>query len=51
MVHYVSDVLGGMIVGIAAGILGYYLSGIMVKALNKTKLGGFDIASLHKKER
>ena len=51
MVHYVSDVLGGKIVGIAAGILGYYVSGIIVKALNKTKLGGFDIASLHKKER
>lgn len=51
MVHYASDVLSGMIVGITAGILGYFLSGMIVKALNKTKLGNFNLAVLHKKER
>jgi undecaprenyl-diphosphatase len=38
MVHYASDVLGGMIVGIIAGVVAYFLMKLAVLILKKIKL-------------
>ena len=50
MVHYASDVLAGLVVGIVAGILGYLIAICIVKFIfEKTKLDNIDAAKLFKK--
>ena len=50
MVHYASDVLAGMIVGITAGCLGYLLAVLACKIIKKIKfLDAIDITPLFKK--
>lgn len=38
MVHYASDVLGGLIIGVFAGFMGYLLSGAICNLLHKKRL-------------
>ncbi len=49
MVHYPSDVIGGMIIGIIAGCLGYLIAGLVVKIFEKTALDKIDVSKLFKK--
>ncbi|MCC8073495.1 MAG: phosphatase PAP2 family protein [Clostridiales bacterium] len=49
MVHYASDVLGGIIVGVLAAIIGYYLMKLVMILFDKTKLGNIDAGKLFKK--
>lgn len=50
MVHYPSDVVGGMIVGIVAGSLGYVLAKLVVKLFEKVKfLDSIDVEKIFKK--
>ncbi len=50
MVHYASDVLGGIIVGLVAAIIGYYLMKLVMLLFTKTKLDEkIDAAKLFKK--
>lgn len=50
MVHYSTDVIGGMIVGICAGVIGYLLMKLAMRILTKTKLDEkIDLAKLFKK--
>ena len=48
MVHYVTDVLGGVIVGTFAGIMGYV---IMTAIMKNTKIAEFDLAEKFKKKK
>ncbi len=52
MVHYASDVLGGLIVGIVAGIAGYYIMKLLMKLLRDVKalnaVDRFDLGTLIK---
>ena len=48
MVHYVTDVLGGVLVGTFAGIMGYL---IMTAIMKNTKIAEFDIAERLKKKK
>ncbi len=50
MVHYVTDVLGGMCVGIFAGIAGYFIMKAIMKATANTKFAEFDLAEKFKKK-
>ncbi len=50
MVHYVTDVLGGMCVGIVAGIAGYFIMKAIMKATANTKFAEFDLAEKFKKK-
>ena len=49
MVHYPSDVIGGMIIGIIAGCLGCLIAGLVVKIFEKTALDKIDVSKLFKK--
>lgn len=48
MVHYVTDVLGGVLVGTFAGIMGYV---IMTALMKNTKIAEFDLAEKLKKKK
>ena len=48
MVHYVTDVLGGMVIGTLAGVVGYL---IMKAIMEKTKINEFDIIETIKKKK
>ena len=48
MVHYVTDVLGGVVVGTFAGIMGYV---IMTAIMKNTKIAEFDLAEKLKKKK
>ena len=48
MVHYVTDVLGGVIVGTFAGIMGYV---IMTAIMKNTKIAEFDLIEKFKKKK
>ena len=48
MVHYVTDVLGGVLVGTFAGIMGYL---IMTAIMKNTKIAEFDLAEKFKKKK
>ncbi len=43
MVHYVTDVLGGVIVGTFAGIMGYLIMTAIMKKTENTKFAEFDL--------
>lgn len=43
MVHYCTDVIGGMFCGIIAGVIAYFVVKAILKALEKTKLADFDL--------
>ncbi len=47
MVHYVTDVLGGVLIGTFAGIMGYV---IMTALMKNTKIAEFDLAEKFKKK-
>ncbi len=48
MVHYVTDVLGGVLVGVFAGIMGYV---IMTALMKNTKIAEFDLSQKLKKKK
>ena len=48
MVHYTTDVLGGVLVGTFAGIMGYV---IMTAMMKNTKIAEFDLAEKIKKKK
>ena len=48
MVHYVTDVLGGVVIGTFAGIMGYV---IMTAIMKNTKIAEFDFAEKLKKKK
>ncbi|MBQ4572145.1 MAG: phosphatase PAP2 family protein [Clostridia bacterium] len=48
MVHYVTDVLGGVLVGTFAGIMGYV---IMTAIMKNTKIAEFDLIQKFKKKK
>ncbi len=48
MVHYITDVLGGVLIGTFAGIMGYV---IMKALLKNTKIAEFDIIEMFKKKK
>ncbi len=48
MVHYVTDVLGGVLVGTFAGVMGYL---IMTAIMKNTKIAEFDLAEKLKKKK
>ena len=48
MVHYVTDVLGGVVIGTFAGIMGYV---IMTALMKNTKIAEFDLAEKFKKKK
>ena len=48
MVHYVTDVLGGVVIGTFAGIMGYL---IMTAIMKNTKIAEFDLAEKLKKKK
>lgn len=48
MVHYTTDVLGGVLIGTFAGIMGYV---IMKAFLKNTKIADFDIIEFFKKKK
>ena len=48
MVHYVTDVLGGVLIGTFAGIMGYV---IMTALMKNTKIAEFDLAEKLKKKK
>ena len=50
MVHYVTDVLGGVIVGTFAGIMGYIIMKAIMKKTENTKFAQFDLAEKFKKK-
>ncbi len=49
MVHYPTDVLGGMICGIAAGVIAFFAVKAILKYVEKTKFNDFDLAQKLKK--
>ena len=51
MVHYVTDVLGGMVVGTFAGIMGYLIMKAIIKKTENTKFAEFDLAEKFKKKK
>lgn len=51
MVHYATDVIGGMICGITAGIIAYFIVKAVLKLLEKTKFNDFDLAEVIKKKK
>ena len=50
MVHYVTDVLGGVLVGTFAGIMGYVIMTAIMKKLENSKFADFDLAEKFKKK-
>lgn len=51
MVHYPTDVIGGVIVGTIAGVAGYFIMKAIMKATDKTKFKDFDIINIFKKKK
>ncbi|MCH5321720.1 MAG: phosphatase PAP2 family protein [Eubacterium sp.] len=49
MVHYPSDIVGGLIVGTVAAVIAYFLMKLVMIVFDKTKLGNIDAAKLFKK--
>ena len=50
MVHYTTDVLGGIVVGTFAGIMGYLIMKAIMKKTENTKFAEFDLAQKFKKK-
>ncbi len=50
MVHYPTDVIGGMVVGIVAGVAGYFIMKAIMKKTENTKFAEFDLAEKFKKK-
>ena len=51
MVHYVTDVLGGVVVGTFAGIMGFVIMNAIMKKTANTKFAQFDLAEKLKKKK
>lgn len=51
MVHYCTDVIGGMFCGIIAGVIAFFVVKAVLKALEKTQLGDFDFAEFIKSRK
>lgn len=51
MVHYCTDVIGGMICGIVAGVIAYFIVSAILKLLEKTKINDFDLAETIKNKK
>ncbi len=51
MVHYVTDVLGGVVVGTFAGIMGYLIMKAIMKKTENTKFANFDLIETIKKKK
>lgn len=51
MVHYCTDVLGGMICGITAGIIAYFIVKGITKVIEKTKFNDFDLGEKIKSKK
>ena len=51
MVHYVTDVIGGVFVGVFAGIMGYIIMNAIIKKTANTKFAEFDLAEKLKKKK
>lgn len=49
MVHYATDVIGGLAVGVIAGTAGYFLAKAFMQIIQKTKLDDFDMKSIIKR--
>ena len=49
MVHYPTDVIGGVLVGTCAGVLGYLISKALCKLFEKTALDKIDLEKISKK--
>ena len=49
MVHYPTDVIGGIIVGTVAAVAGYFLMKAVMLLFDKTKLGNIDAGQLFSK--
>lgn len=49
MVHYASDVLAGLVIGVVAGVLGYFAAKLIVKYIFKGENSKIDAAKLFKK--
>ena len=50
MVHYVTDVIGGVFVGTFAGIMGYLIMKAIIEKTKNTKFAEFDLAEKFKKK-
>ena len=50
MVHYVTDVIGGVFVGVFAGIMGYLIMKAILEKTKNTKFAEFDLANKFKKK-
>lgn len=50
MVHYVTDVIGGVFVGTFAGIMGYLIMKTILEKTKNTKFAEFDLANKFKKK-
>ena len=50
MVHYVTDVIGGVLVGTFAGIMGYLIMKAIIEKTKNTKFAEFDLADKFKKK-
>lgn len=51
MVHYVTDVLGGVVVGTFAGVMGYLIMKAIMKKTENTKFAEFDLIETLKKKK
>ena len=51
MVHYPTDVIGGIICGIVAGVIAFFIVKGILKLLEKTKLSDFDLLEIIKKKK
>ena len=51
MVHYVTDVLGGVVVGTFAGIMGFVIMNAIMKKTQNTKFAEFDLAEKFKRKK
>ena len=51
MVHYVTDVLGGVVIGTFAGIMGYLIMKATIEKTKNTKFAEFDLAEKLKKKK
>ena len=51
MVHYATDVIGGVFVGVFAGIMGYLIMKAIMKKTENTKFAQFDLAEKFKKKK
>lgn len=50
MVHYVTDVLGGVVIGTFAGVMGYLIMKAIIEKTKNTKFAEFDLAEKFKKK-